>query len=312
MVAKKLDIMDVRNNIANELHKQARRNYPRRKVTLKGLNDLCQCDLVEMLPYARFNKGVRYILTLIDCFTKFAYAVPVKNKTGVEVAKALEPILNKHKMKHLQSDKGGEFFNPHVKKLTVKYNINHYATFSDMKASIVERLNRTLKGKMWKMFTAKGNYEWLSILPGIVKYYNSSVHRTIGMRPVDVKRKHVRGILARISVNGGNDMPKFKVDDRVRISKYKRVFTKGYKPSWLNELFKIYAVKPTRPVTYILQDSRGEVIKGGFYEHELSLSRTGDVYLIEKVLKRRGDQVLVRWLGFDKTHDSWMDKRSLR
>lgn len=139
--------MDIRRVIAQELHKPARRNYPRRRVTLKGINDLYQADLVEMQPYAKYNKGYRYILTMINCFTKFAFAIPLKGKTGVEVAKVLEPILLKHKMKHLQTDEGKEWFNKDVKALVNRFKINHYATFSHLKASIVERFNRTIKQK---------------------------------------------------------------------------------------------------------------------------------------------------------------------
>ena len=298
--------------IAKELHRPARRNYVRRKVTLKNTKDLFQADLVEMIPYAKENKGMKYIMTMINCFTKFAFAVPLKTKSGPEVARALEPILKKHVMKNFQTDQGTEWFNSHIKKLMLKYGINHYATFSDLKASIVERLNRSLKEKMWKQFTAQGNYQWLKLLPRIVKAYNNSVHRTIGMKPKDVREKHVKAILARLNIpKTKSTKPKFTVDDRVRISKYKRVFKKGYLPNWTNEIFRVYAVKPTKPVTYILQDTRGEILKGGFYEQELSKSKTGNVYLVDKVMKRKGDTALVRWAGFDKNYDSWINVKQL-
>lgn len=304
--------MDVRRAIANELHKPARKRFPRRRVTLKGINDLYQADLVEMQPYARINKGYRYIMTMINCFTKFAFAIPLKDKTGQEVAKAIEPILIKHKMKHFQTDQGTEWFNKYINGLMKKYNINHYATFSDLKASIVERLNRTLKERMWKEFTAKGTYEWLTLLPSIINKYNNSIHKTIGMKPKDVKQKNVKEILQRINKKKGvKSRAKFKLGDVIRISKFKKVFAKGYLPNWTNEVFKIYAVKPTKPVTYILQDSKGEILNGGFYEQELSKSNTGDVYLVEKVLQRKGDQVKVRWLGFDRKHDSWLNKNDI-
>ena len=303
--------MDVKRAIAEELHRPARKHYTRRKVTLKGINDLYQADLVEMQPYAKVNNGYRYIMTMINCLTKVAFAIPLKDKSGPEVAKALETILAKNKMKHFQTDQGTEWFNKHVNSLMKKYNINHYATFSDLKASIVERLNRTLKERMWKEFTAKGNYEWLTILPNIVKNYNNTVHSTTGMKPKDVKRKNVKEILDRISRKEVKTTAKFKVGDSVRISKYKRVFTKGYLPNWTNEVFKIYAVKPTRPTTYILQDHNNEILKGGFYEKELSKSNTGDVYLVEKVLQQKGDKIKVRWLGFDKKSDTWLNKNDI-
>lgn len=170
--------MDVKRAIAEELHKPARKNYTRRKVTLKGIHDLYQADLVEMQPYAKLNKGYRYIMTMINCFTKFALAVPLKDKTGLEVVKALEPILAKHKMKNFQTDDGKEWFNKHVSKLINKYNINHYSTYSRLKASIVERFNRTLKSRMWKQFTAKGHmtgYLYCLILLRLITTRNTAL-----------------------------------------------------------------------------------------------------------------------------------------
>jgi len=305
--------MEVRRAIAEELHKPARKNYPRRKVTLKGINDLYQADLVEMIPYAKVNKGYKYILTMINCLTKFAFAVPLKTKTGIEVAKVLEPILKKNKMTHLQTDQGLEWLNTHVKKLMTKYKINHYYTYSDLKASIVERLNRTLKNKMWREFTARGRYEWLTLLPQIVKSYNNTTHKTIGMKPKDVRQKHVRGILSRINKTKikKQNTQKYQVGDKVRISKAKVVFKKGYLPNWTNEIFTIHAIKPTSPLTYILKDTKGEIIKGGFYAQEITKSNTGDVYLVERVLKKRGNKLLVRWKGFDKSQDSWITAKEL-
>jgi L-rhamnose mutarotase len=306
--------MDVRKAIADELHKQARRNYPRRRVTLKGINDLYQADLVEMQPYSRANKGYRYIMTIINCLTKFAFAVPLKDKTGAEVAKALDSICSAKKMINLQTDDGKEWFNKDVAKVIKKHKINHYSTYSEVKASIVERFNRTLKTRMWKYFTARGTHEWLDILPEIIKSYNNTKHRSIGMKPKDVRKKHVNDILQRIYKKDKSKKykPKFRVGDNVRISKIKRTFTKGYLPNWTNEVYRIFAVKPTIPPTYILQDSKGEILRGGFYEQEISLSKTGDVYLVEKILRRKGDRVLVRWLGFDKSHDEWVHKDSIK
>lgn len=302
---------NVRKVLAEELHKPARRKYTRRRVTLKGISDLFQADLVEMGSYARENKGMRYILTMINCFSKFAFAVPLKSKSGLDVARALEPILQKHKMKHLQTDQGKEFYNKHVDALMKKYGINLYSTFSDLKASIVERFNRTILQNIHKLFTERGTHEWISILPNLIQKYNNTKHSTIKMKPKDVKRKDVKHILTLLNkydskVGKLKVKAKFQVNDSVRISKFKRIFTKGYLPNWTNEVFKVHAVKPTRPITYVLKDSNGETLKGGFYQEELSKSLTGDVYLVDKILKRRGDRVLVRWLNFDRKADSWI------
>lgn len=153
--------MNIRERIARELHAPARRNYSRRAVTTKGLNDLYQADLVEMIPYARLNKGYRYIMTVIDCFSKYAYAIPVKNKTGGEVAKALETVLRKVHMKHLQTDNGKEYYNKTVRSLLDKHGVNHYSTYTDKKAAIVERFNRTLKNMMYRVLAEQGTSKWI-------------------------------------------------------------------------------------------------------------------------------------------------------
>jgi hypothetical protein len=304
---------EVRTLIAKELHKQGRVNYPRRYVELKGISDLYQADLVEMIPYSRINKGFKYIMTIINCFSKFAIALPLKSKQADEIVANLEPVLKKYPMKHFQTDQGKEWFNLKVKALFEKYNINHYATFSDMKASIVERFNRTLKTKMWRLFSVNGNYKWLELLPLLIDNYNNTIHRTIGLKPIDVNKLNEKNVLLKI-VNDRKKYffkQKFNVGDRVRISRIQKVFTKGYLPRWSNEIFTVWKVQPTNPVTYLLKDDKGEVLKGGFYQEELSKTKIKDTYLIEKVIRKKGDKLLVRWLGFDESHDSWIDKKDL-
>lgn len=303
-----------RADVARELHKQARRNFPRRHVELKGIHDLYQADLVEMIPYSNLNEGFKYIMTVINCFSKFAIALPLKTKTGKEIEINLKQVLLKYPMKHLHTDEGKEWFNTKVKNLLKTFKVNHYATFSEKKASIVERFNRTLKNHMWRVFSEQGNYRWLELLPKLVDVYNNTVHRTIGLKPIEVNLKNEKDVLLKI-VKGRKKhiklKTKFKIGDRVRISRLLNVFTKGYLPRWSNEIYTVWKVQPTYPVTYILKDDNKKVLKGGFYQQELSHSKTGEVYLIEKVIKRKGNKLLVRWLGFDKSYDSWIDAQDL-
>lgn len=303
----------IRAQIASELHKQSRKNFQTRYVELKGIDDLYQADLVEMIPFAAANKGYKYILTMINCFSKYAIAIPLKSKKADEVVNALNPILKSHKMKHFQTDQGTEWFNSKVQALLKKYNINHYYTHTDKKASIVERFNRTLKGEMWKMFSGQGSFKWLQILPGIIDKYNNKKHRTIGLKPVDVDKCNEKEVLLRIIKSRKKKIykQKFNLGDKVRISLRFKQLTKGYWPRWSNEIYTVWKVQNTHPPTYILKDYKGEVIKGGFYQEELSKTKFVDTYLIQKIIRRRKDKLLVRWLGFDKTHDSWIDKKEL-
>lgn len=222
-----------KRQVVEELHKPARRNFKRRHVIIKGYDDLWQADLVEMIPYSSQNKGFNYLMTVIDTFSKFAWAIPMKNKKGITVAKGMEQIFmdSSRTPKNLQTDDGNEFFNKTFNSLMRKFKINHYSTFSSLKASIVERFNRTLKEKMWKEFSFNGSYKWINIYKKLLHDYNHSFHKTIKCYPADVTKKNSKSILPLFKSKKREIVKqKFKVGDKVRISKYKHVFEKGYTP----------------------------------------------------------------------------------
>ncbi|KAJ8911907.1 hypothetical protein NQ315_012321 [Exocentrus adspersus] len=168
--------------LVNELHKPARKNYTRRRTIIKRLDDLWQSDLAEMGNYAKDNRQYKYILVVIDCFSKFLWTKPIKNRTG--------NILhtNKRVPRNLQTDQGTEYYNRTFNNLMKKYNINHYSTYSVKKASMAERVIRTIKSKLYKYFSLNGAYNWLAVLPEITDNYNESRHSTIGYKPIDVTK----------------------------------------------------------------------------------------------------------------------------
>lgn len=298
-----------RRQIINELHKPARKNFRRRQVVIKGIDDLWQADLVDMSTYSPENQGFHFLLTVIDTFSKYAWTIPVKNKKGEEVTKVMKSIFYQGRVpKYLQTDNGKEFFNKPFQKLMRKFNINHYTTFSALKASIIERFNRTLKSMMWKEFSMNGNYRWIGMLDKLTNKYNATKHRTINMRPIDVGPHNEIHLLSTVYKKAKvKSKPKYKVGAHVRISKHKHVFEKGYTPNWSTEIFKVHEIKKTEPRTYILQDYQGNIIQGGFYEPELLSAKYPDIYLVEKILKRRGNRVLVKWLGFPSKDNTWID-----
>lgn len=296
--------------LVKELHAPARRNYPRRKVITRGYDDLWQADLVDMQPHAKINKGYKYILTVIDVLSKYGWAIPLHSKSAMDVCNGFATIIAAgRKPTNLQTDNGKEFYNATFKSFLLKHKINHYSTYSVMKASVVERWNRTLKNSMWAAFTMNGSYRWIDILQQLVTDYNNRVHRTIGMSPRKVTpciaAKLLSTVYSNIKIAG---RAKFKIGDFVRVSKYKTVFARGFTPNWSTEVFTITKVRTTNPVTYLLEDSRGQPISGGFYEHELKIAKYPDVHLVEKVLRKKGKKVYVKWLGFDSSHNSWINK----
>lgn len=308
---------EAKEKIVEELHRQARKHYPRRHVYVKGLNDLWQIDLVDMQKYARENAGFRYILTGIDVLSKFGFAAPLRDKTAKSVAKAMEDIFESTSRMptNIQSDDGKEFFNKTFTALMKRHGINHYSTFSSLKASVVERFNRTLKNFMFKAFGVQGSYRWATngLLSKLLSTYNNRIHRSIGMKPIEVNRSHEKDLADKLIkapvalLRRKNMRPRFKVNDVVRISKYKTsIFSKGYLPSWTTELFNVHKVRKTRPPVYTLRDMQGNVISGAFYEQEMQKTAFPNTYLVEKVLKRKGKKVYVKWLGMDSGHNSWI------
>lgn len=303
-----------RRGIINELHAPSCKHFLRRRVITKGIDNLFQVDLVEMGKYASSNNGYRYLLTVIDTFSKFAWGEAIKTKTAKDVTEAMEKVFKTggRVPKNLQTDDGKEFFNSQFNALMKRYKINHYSTFSTLKASIVERFNRTLKELMWREFSFNGTYKWIDMYKDLISVYNNKPHRTIKMSPIEVNSENEQHILKTVYSNiklfTGS---KLKMGDNVRISKYKGVFEKSYTPNWSTEIFKIAKVQNTFPTTYLLDDLKGNPIKGGFYKEELKKTRFPDEYLVEKVLKTKGNKVLVRWLNFPKTDDSWIEKSEI-
>ena len=132
------------------------------------------------------------------------------------------------------------------------------------------------------------------------------------MKPTDVTAANVETLMQRFSQNNRRRIvPKLKIGDKVRVSKNKHVFEKGYTPNWTTEIFTVNRVKQTSPVTYKLKDYQDEPSAGDLYEEELLETEYPDVYLVEKVLKKRGDRAYVKWLGFDSSHNCWTDKPDL-
>jgi hypothetical protein len=296
---------------AYTLHKPARKIFPRRKTFAKGIGDLYQADLVDMQNLARFNDGFRYILTCIDVFSKRAFAIPLKDKRGPSVANAFETIFADSTPMLLQTDRGTEFLNIEVQNLFRSRDIHHYWSLNDtIKAACVERFNRTLKTRMFRYLTHRNTNKWIDVLSDLLKSYNSSFHRTIGMAPYDVTKTNEDEISKRMYPAKPKLVWKYNIGDKVRISKFKHIFEKGYLPNWSDEIFKIFDRYPTYPVTYGLRDLGDEEIKGKFYEQEIQLvSKTDDVYVVQKVLKtRKRNGVLesyIKWKGYPSKFNSW-------
>ena len=185
-----------------------------------------------------------------------------------------------------------------------------YSTFNEEKAVVIERFNRTLKNIKWKYFTANNTRFYLDALDQMVKNYNEKVHSTIKMTPKEASKDINRGKVYFNIIRKQNKSPtsiKYKKGDKVRISKYKRRFEKGYTPNWTEEIFTIDKINMTNPVTYQVRDLNNEKILGSFYTGELSPAKQ-NIFRIEKVIKRdnKNKKALVQCIGYSDKHNPWV------
>ena len=282
--------------LANELHKPIIRKFEKRKVYSTFKDNIWGADLADMQLLSKYNKGIRFLLCVIDIFSKYAWVVPLKDKKGISIVKAFKIILkqsNKEPNK-IWVDKWSEFYNAYFKNWLRDNDIVMYSTHNEGKSVVAERFIRTLKGNIYKYMTSISKNVYIDKLDDIVDKYNNTYHTTIKMKPIDVKDNTYINTDKEIN----NKDPKFKVGDRVRISKYKSIFAKGYMSNWSEEVFAIKKVKNTVPWTYVINDLNDEEIKRTFYEKELQKT-SQEEFRIEKVIRRKGDKLYVKWKGYD-------------
>ena len=263
---------------AKELFRRTVKKFKKRKIITRGIDDLWAADLLVLRQYSRKNKGYKYILTVIDTFSKYLFLEPLKTKTGKEVTEAFKKIIKQSKRKPnlLHVDKGKEFVNKDFKKMLEKKHIIMYHTENAEKSAIAERANRTINEKLKLYFHIQKNYEWISLLKHITdEYNNKDIHRTIGMPPAKVNKKNEDEIYCRIyNLNSFKlEKPKFKIGDIVRITINKGIFDSKYTRNWTREKFVITKVHYTDPITYSIKDENGENVVGKFYKQELLLTR---------------------------------------
>jgi hypothetical protein len=306
------------------LHKQARRNFSREKIFVTQEFEQYQADLVDMVKYYRTNNNYRYILTVIDCFSRFAFAIPVKNKKGESIRDALKIIFKENKPEKLQTDRGSEFLNEPVQSYLKKEEISFFTAHNTkFKCAIVERFNRTLQSIMYKYFTAKGTTKYIDVLQTLVDSYNNSVHRTLKMSPISVDERNTAQVFKNIYgvsspreyIMLKNKIPKLSVGDKVR-KKYELThMDKGYYPNWTDELYTITkAIKGVTKPMYNIQSYDRTVLPQKLYPEEIQKVKE-NLYRIESIVRperRNGVKgFIVKWLNYSSEHNSWVPESEI-
>ena len=270
--------------VANLLH--AKRNrFKRNPIVVKNFGISYQLDILDLARFAKSNKNYKYILVCIDAFSRLLTCYEQKTKSGEETLNNLKKLVKKFPtIVSLCTDEGGEFVSAATKRFLKDKSIDLYiARNTHAKASLAERVNKTIRTKFLKIFTHSGKQNWLKSLKSVVRNYNNSTHRTLGVAPNDVNTKNVHLLrrklypkLTKVEINyQKNVLKKFAVGSTVRLT---RIFGRFEKNAWTttDELFTIKRQVKRKIPVFQLVDSKGEDILGEFYSQELLLVKNGN------------------------------------
>ena len=311
---------------AYSIQRPLRRPQNRTNIIVAGIDDQWSADLMDMVKFAKYNDGYSYVLVVIDVFSKYLWLRNLKDKKGDSVAKAFQDILKEgRKPNRIRSDKGQEFRARSVQLIFKTHGIRHFYALNMVKASISERVLKTIKSKIYRYFSYKQSYRYIDELQNFAKGYNRTVHSTIDMAPAEVNSKNEETV--RLSTYFSRSHQKtakqlrfrFKIGDHVRITHLRNVFTREYDEKWTGEIFIIAQRfwRQAQPI-YKIKDYHGEEIQGTFYQSELQkvTLTDNDLWKIERIVKTRGNgqnkQYFVKWLYWPEKFSSWVKTRDLQ
>lgn len=328
------------NEDSYSLYKPIRKTFPRSKVTVNTIDSMWDGDSADVSNIASHNDGYKFLLVLIDIFSRYLFIVPLKNKHHQNIVDGLKLVFQKRRKPNtLRTDKGSEFKNRWVKAFLKKEGIHAIYTQNETKANYAERVIRTMKNLMYRYFMKNRTYRFINILQDLVKSYNKRPHRSLGGNaPANVNKENADEIRLESYLSGKTKLDvnqsktlgrskekkrakpffKFKIGDDVRLSQLKHPFQRDYQQKWTEEFFKVNErYKRGQIPVYKLKDLAGDPIEGTFYESELQkVIKSEDVsYRVEKILKRRRhgktQEVYVKWEGWPKKFNSWIPESSL-
>jgi transposase InsO family protein len=325
-VAKKkipdLKLRDVENWIYDQdtytLFRQPNKKFPRLPILVNDIDEQWQADLMDMTWVSRWNNNNKYIFVVIDCLSRYAWAIAVKDKSARTIVDSFKKIISDsgRKPEKLQTDQGKEFVNNQLRDYLKSINVNHFlATDGLIKCAIVERFNRTLRNRIYRYFHYKDTKKYIDNLSSIMEGYNKSYHRTIKMSPEEALDDYET---ARTNIFDGQEkstrkQKPYKVGDGVRITSHKLVFEKDATAKWKEEIFKIAKVKHTpQGYVYRLVDWGDEPITSIFYHDELFPAKYPELYKTT-VLKTRINpktkkkEYFVNYRGYPDKFNTWVD-----
>lgn len=318
----------VSNQESYSKHKRVYKNFARNRVLVKGIDDQWDADLAQMNKFSAQNNDMKYLLCVIDIFSRFAWVVPIPDKFQTTITPAFEQILRDsgRKPDRLRTDAATDFTASAFQRMCKRNKIRHFTTSGEKQANYVERFIQTLKSRIYRYLIQKNSVRYIDDLEALVSSYNGSFHSGIQMEPAYVNAENEKILWWQMYLPDefftGENPPKFKkkpflldVGNHVRITQTLGRLSRKYDQKWTSEVFEVserfhrYEI----PI-YKLKDIAGEPVKGTFYENELQkidfdLSENA-LGTVEKIIKHRGRgrnrQALIKWLDWPKKFNSWV------
>ena len=260
-----------------------RKNYPTNKIIYNHIDEIWSIDLADMIDYKTSNnKGFRYKFIIIDNFSKYLLAIPLKNKYSQTITNEFSNILTKSQRKPLkiESDRGSEFYNSIFQNFLKSKNIRHYSRYTDKGPSIAERVIRTIRNLIKKPVFLAGEASWINELPSVIKQYNNTIHHSTRMTPIQASKKsNEKLVYNNLKDNRDIQKPNFKLGQLFRTADIKKVFSKGDSTNWSYSLYTITEIIhdtiPSYRINYLPER----------YNQNLLLSTTLSIEQNKKIMK---------------------------
>ena len=228
----------------NEIYsKPAEKYFPTNKTSVYHIDDIWSLDILDLKDYGpENNRGYRYLLVVIDDFSKFGWTIPLKNKNAQTIKDSFEKILisSKRKPNLIETDRGKEFYNNIFQDFLNKNNIKIYSRNSSYGAVFAERFNRTIRDLLKKIVFEQGDANWIDFSPTITKQYNNRIHSSTKLSPKDASLKKNEGLVYKKLLDKRKKVKqKYEIGDLVRTADLKNTFSKGDTTNWSYKLYKI-------------------------------------------------------------------------
>ena len=227
--------------VINEFYsKKPKKNYLTNKINIFHIDDIWSLEILDLKDYGPENdRGYRYVLVIINNFSKFGWTIPLKNKNAQTIKDSFENILisSKRKPNLIESDRGKEFYNNIFQDHLNKNNIKLYSRNSSYGAVFAERFNRTIRELLKKVVFEHGDANWIDVLPTITKQYNNRIHTSTKLSPKDASLKKNEGFVYKNLLDKRNKIkPKFQINDLVRVAALRKTFSKADTTNWSYKL----------------------------------------------------------------------------